>query len=302
MPRLAVIANLAAGSPRADDERRAAIRDAFLACGEVPEIACAPGDALGEACADAVSRGAQVLVAAGGDGTVSAVAAAVAGTPTALAVLPMGTLNHFAKDAGVPLDVTEAAEVALRGRVEPVDVAEVNGRVFVNNASIGLYPHALRERERRMATGGSKPVATVQAAGTALRNLRTHHLLLGVDGRPMARTTSFVFVGNNAYETGLAGLGSRPSLTGGRLAVYTVRRPGRGAVLGLAARALAGRLDQAQDFESHTARDVVVDSRRPRVRVGIDGELCTLATPLRFTIRPGALRLVRPPPPARQEG
>lgn len=290
---MAVIANLASGAPRADEGRLDAIRRAFLAAGADPPIVCVPGDELAQACSEAVSRGAEVLVAAGGDGTVSAVAGAVAGTPTALAVLPLGTMNHFAKDAGLPLDLADAARVALEGRAQAVDGAEVNGRVFVNNASIGLYPDALRERERRQAAGGSKPVATVQAAGTVLRNLRTHHLLLSIDGRPAARTTSFVFVGNNAYETGLVGLGSRTTLTGGRLSVYTVRRPGRRAVLGLAARALTGRLDEAHDFEAHAATEVVVDSRRPQVRVGIDGELCTLDAPLRFTIRPRALRLVR---------
>lgn len=290
---MAVIANLASGTPCADEERLGAIRHAFRAVGADPPIVCAAGDGLAQACSDAVTRGAQVLVAAGGDGTVSAVAGAVAGTSTTLAVLPLGTMNHFAKDARLPLDMEEAARVALEGRAGPVDVAEVNGRVFVNNASIGLYPDALRERERRQAASGSKPVATMQAAGTVLRNVRTHHLLLGIDGRPAARTTSFVLVGNNVYETGLLGLGSRSSLTGGRLSVYTVRRPGRRAVLGLAARALTGRLDQAHDFESHEATEVVVDSRRPQVRVGIDGELCMLDAPLRFTIRPRALRLVR---------
>lgn len=294
MSRLVVVANLAAGATRADDARRTAILEAFAAWDASPSLLCVPGHQIQQACRQAVGEGAEVVVAAGGDGTVSAVAGAVAGTRAALAVLPMGTLNHFAKDVGIPLDLEEAAQVALRGDVQAVDAAQVNGRVFVNNASIGLYPEAVRVRERHRG-GGSKRLATVRAAGTVLRHVPAHHLRLAIDGHPAVRTTSFLFVGNNAYETSLAGLGSRPSLTGGRLSVYTVRRPGRRAVLALAARALVGRLDQAHDFEAHAARELVVDCHRPGLRVALDGELCTLETPLRFTTRPQALRVLRPP-------
>lgn len=292
---MVVVANLAAGTSRGDDDRKKAIEEAFAAWDATPELLCVPGDQIQQSCADAVAQGVEVVVAAGGDGTVSAVAGALVGMRAALAVLPMGTLNHFAKDAGIPLDLQEAARVALRGRVETVDVAEVNGRVFVNNANIGVYPETVRARDRKAAgTGAWKRLATLRAAGTVLRHVPDHHLALSIDGRPAVRSTSFLFVGNNAYETALSGLGSRASLSGGQLSVYTSRRPGRRALLGLAARTLVGRLDQARDFEAHTARELVIDCHRPHLRAALDGELCTLDTPLRFTTRPKALRLLLP--------
>lgn len=295
MPRILVVANGHAG-PKADD-RAATLRKAFLGWGADPGIAVATGTRLGEALHAALAQGPDVLVAAGGDGTVSAAAWAVAGTRTALAVVPMGTLNHFARDAGIPLDVDEAARVALQAPAAPVDVGEANGRVFVNNASIGLYPDAIEERERRRAAGAgraaSKGLAMVQAAGTVLRQVPAHHLHLAIDGRPAVRTTSFLFIGNNAYETALGRLGRRASLTRGELSLYTMRRPGRRAVLGLAARALVGRLDESRDLETHAAREVTVDCHRRALRVALDGEVVRLATPLRLRTRPGALRLVR---------
>ena len=299
MPRLIVVANGASGPGNEGSQRARAIRKAFLGWGADPGVLCVKGNELEDAAEEALATRPDVLVAAGGDGTVSCLAGAVAGTRTALAVLPLGTLNHFAKDAGIPLDLHEAARVAVQAPAAPVDVGEANGRVFVNNASLGIYPDAVEERERRRARGGvarSKGIAMVQAAGTVLRQVPAHHLRLSIDGRPAVRTTSFVFVGNNAYETGLGRLGKRGTITGGELSLYTVRRPGRRAVLGLAARALVGRLDEAHDFEARTARELIIDCRRPSLRVALDGEVARLATPLVLRTRPGALRLVRDPP------
>lgn len=293
MPRLAVVANAASGTGPQADERRKALRKAFLQWGADPPIACVPGPDVAAACRQARADGADVVVAAGGDGTVSCAAGIVAGTTAALAVLPLGTLNHFAKDARLPLDLDEAARVALQGRPTPLDAAQVNGQVFVNNASIGVYPSAVDRRERIRPPGGSKPIAMARAAAQVLRQVPAHHVHLTIDGRAAERTTSFVFVGNNAYATGLADLGTRPSLREGRLSLYTLRRPGRRALLGLAARSLVGRLDQARDLDVHTARNIVLDCRRPALRVGIDGEVRTMAPPLRFAIHPGALRVVR---------
>ncbi|HUR25533.1 MAG TPA: diacylglycerol kinase family protein [Candidatus Thermoplasmatota archaeon] len=296
MPPIVVLANGSAGSAAASkdqDDRVAAIRDAFQAAGVDPPVRALPGPALADAARDALAQGARVLVAAGGDGTVSTLAGVAAGTSAALAVLPMGTLNHFAKDAGLPLQLEEAARVAVEGVATPVDVAEVNGRVYVNNASVGLYAEALEERERLLEPGGSKVLAMARAAGTVLQRPPALRVRLSVDGRPRPLDTSFVVVANNAYETSLGRLGRRTTLTGRRLAVYTSRRPGRRAVLGLAARALVGRVAQAADLEAHAAHHVVLASPRGELQVGIDGELVSLRTPLRFTSRPGALLLMR---------
>jgi diacylglycerol kinase family enzyme len=293
VPRVVVLANGSAGAEESREKRVAAIRAAFRAAGADPPVRCVEGDSLAASARAAIRGGGTRIVAAGGDGTISALVRVVAGTKVELGVLAMGTANHFAKDAGLPLDLEEAARVALRGVVKPVDVGEVNGRAFVNNVSIGLYPAAVRERERNPAQSGPRILATTRAAGTVLKSLQAHHLLLSIDGRPAVKTTSFILIGNNEYETRPLRLGRRSSITGGVLSVYTVRRPGRRAVVGLAARALVGRLDASRDFESHLATGVVVDSHRRHLRITVDGELARPETPLRFSVRKGALRLLQ---------
>jgi diacylglycerol kinase family enzyme len=291
VPRVAVVANCRSGGGDDEDKRRRELRAAFAAVGAAPDLQCLAGHELQAAARDAADDGARVVVAAGGDGTVNAVATALAGGTTPMAVLPLGTLNHFARDAGIPIDLEEAAALAVKGRAQPVDVAEVNGHPFVNNSSIGVYPRTVHERERRRPPGRDKRLATVGAAWRVLQRLPAHRVTLEMDGR---RTTSFVFVGNNLYETGLGRLGKRSSLTQGRLGVYHVRRPGRLALLGLAAQAAVGRLDQARFFEADEADRLSIRSSRDSMRVALDGEVLRLRLPLEYRIRPRDLLLVRP--------
>jgi diacylglycerol kinase family enzyme len=206
----------------------------------------------------------------------------------------MGTLNHFAKDAGVPLDLEAAAAAIALGDVRRVDVAEVNGHPFINNSSIGLYPRAVREREARPRRWASKRLAMVGAALRVLQSMPRHHVRLTVDGEPAVRTTSFVFVGNNTYRTGFGTLGQRGRVDGGTLSVFHVGRPDRRTVLALAARSLVGRLQESEQLEAREARQVVVEMRRPRVHVSLDGEVVRMRAPLTYTIRPKALPLLVP--------
>jgi len=134
---VAVLTNCASGARAAPQVRTRRIANAFNGTGIRPRILCVPGHQIATTAADAATR-ADVVVAAGGDGTVGAVASALAGTDVAMAVLPMGTLNHFARDAGIPLDLEAAAQAMVDASLrQAVDVAEVNGHVFVNNSSIG---------------------------------------------------------------------------------------------------------------------------------------------------------------------
>jgi diacylglycerol kinase family enzyme len=251
-----------------------------------------------DAAREAEAQRPDVVVAAGGDGTVGAVAGALAGTDTPMGVLPMGTLNHFARDAGIPADLQEAARVIASAAPRVIDVAEVNGRVFVNNSSIGAYPRAVQERQRRLAmrprARSFRRLAMVQAAWVVLLQLPTQHVLLSIDGRPVERRTPFVLVGNNEYATGLGDLGHRASLSAGCLNIVHMRRPGRRAILGLAARAVVGRLDASRDFETRMAKEVTVQLARRLVRVALDGEVVRLSPPLHYRVRPGALRILAP--------
>jgi diacylglycerol kinase family enzyme len=236
-----------------------------------------------------------VIVAAGGDGTVSSVAAALVGTPIVLGVLPLGTLNHFAKDLGIPADLAEAVAVLVDGRAAPVDVGDVNGRIFVNNSSLGLYPDIVRDRERQQKRlGRGKWPALLWASIAALRRYPFLGVSLVVDGKAVSRRTPFVFVGNNEYLMEGFAIGAREGMEDGLLSLYVAQRPGRWRLLLLVLRALVGRLRQARDFDAMLASEITVQSRRKRLRVATDGEVTVMKPPLEYRIRPASLIVMRP--------
>jgi diacylglycerol kinase family enzyme len=236
-----------------------------------------------------------VIVAAGGDGTVNTLASVLAGTDTALGVLPLGTLNHFARDLGIPVGLEAAVEVVTRGKRRAVDLGEVNGRFFVNNSSIGLYPAMVRQREKqRRQLGRGKWPAMVWAMHTVLRSHPFLDLTLELDGRKQHRRTPFVFIGNNGYQMEGFTIGLRERLDCGVLSVYLTRRLRRFGLISLALRALVGRLQQARDFEANTTRELRIDSRHKRLLVATDGEVVAMDMPLEYRVHPGALRVIAP--------
>ena len=244
---------------------------------------------------EAVRRGSFAVVAAGGDGTVSTVASGLVGSDTALGVVPVGTLNHFAKDMHIPLDVEGAARTIAAGRFRAVDVGEVNGRFFVNNSSIGLYASVVRGREYEQRLGRSKWAALLWAALAALR----HHpsvliRLVSDDGKTVTRRTPLVFIGNNRYEMNGLKVGSRPSLETGKLAVYVLHREGALSLLQMGIEAVVGRLRDGVDFDFLLTDSVRIEVPRPRVHVATDGEVSTFAPPLAYRIHPRALRVLAP--------
>ena len=161
----------------------------------------ATGEELIEAARRAVAEGVKTIVAGGGDGTLNAVASALQGSDVAFGILPLGTLNHFAKDLGIPLVLDEAIAVISEGHCIRVDVGEVNGRIFLNNSSLGLYPDTVKSRERQQRQlGRSKWVAFFWAAVAALRRYPFLDLKMDVDEQAYQRRTRFVFIGNNSYR------------------------------------------------------------------------------------------------------
>jgi diacylglycerol kinase family enzyme len=253
------------------------------------------GSEIEPAVAKAVKQGARIVVAGGGDGTVSAVAAGLVDTGVALGVLPMGTLNHFAKDLGIPLEQEPAVAVIARGRELEVDVGEVNGRIFINNSSLGLYPDIVRDREQRQRRlGHGKWRALLEASIAAARRYPVLGVQIEVDGQKLTRRTPFVFIGNNVYTMEGFEIGERAALTDGQLSLYLTHRMGRFGLLRLAFMALLRRLDQARDFDVLAAREFTVDTRHRRLRVATDGEVTVMAPPLNYRVRPGALRVLVP--------
>jgi YegS/Rv2252/BmrU family lipid kinase len=293
--RIAVVMNESAGLGHGEktyDE----IRQLFARHGMEADILPArDGSELESHTRKALESRPAILVAAGGDGTVSAVASLLSGTQTALGILPMGTLNHFARDLGVPLDLEPAVEAIAKGEAVPVDVGEVNGRAFINNASLGIYPDIVRDRiKRQQRLGHGKYWAMLWATLKVLGRGPFMRLGLQLDGQALHCRSPFVFVGNNDYVMEGFHIGKRASVRDGRLSVYTTRRTGRWPLLALAMRALMGRLRQAEDFSSARAQCVTVESSRRRLLVATDGEVTALDTPLEFRVRPGGLRVMLP--------
>jgi len=253
------------------------------------------GDEIVAAVGNAVARRPPLIVAGGGDGTVSTVAGALVDTGIVFGVLPLGTLNHFARDLGVPLELADAVAVLAQGEPGRVDVGEVNGRIFVNNSGLGLYPDIVRARERQQKRlGRGKWLAFVWAALSALRRYPFLVVALVVDGKEVLRKTPFVFIGNNEYRMEGFAIGERSGLEDGLLSLYVAQRPGRWRLVQLALRALTGRLRQARDFDAITATDIVAQSKRKRIRVATDGEVTVMTPPLKYRVRPASLIVMRP--------
>ena len=265
------------------------------------EFGCAPdihvtesGEELVTLAQRTAQDGAGLVVAGGGDGTVGAVAGALAGTAVPLAVLPLGTLNHLAKDLDIPLDLEAALRNAFTGQALRIDVGEVNGRVFVNNSSLGLYPSIVRRRERQQDQGSSKWVAFAGALLAVLRRHGRMRIRLDADSvEAHARVTPFVFIGNNRYEAEGFDLGTRSALTDGRLWVSMARKGGAAHLTGLALRALFRGLGP-NDLDAFEATELRIDTHAPRIQVATDGEVTTMDTPLRYRIRPRALSVIVP--------
>jgi diacylglycerol kinase family enzyme len=260
---------------------------------EVTVLRAAGGELTAQA--RRAAREYDIVAAMGGDGTVNAVASALAGGSTPLLVLPAGTLNHFARDLGVPLDPVKAALLVRDGTQRKVDVAEVNGRVFVNTSSIGAYPLAVALRERLRGAGArSKWMAMTRAAARTFRSFPTLHVRLAGDDGEIELDTPFVFVGNNAYAAEGLGASRRTRLDGGRLCLITAEVTTHADALRLAMLAALGRLHASPSVWRGEPAALTVETGHASLLVALDGEVVRLQTPLQYRSRPGALVVIAP--------
>ena len=292
---IAVIINAGAGAGH-PDELADSLRDKFARHGLKADVTVAKnGDEIIGAARAAVERRVGIIVAGGGDGTINAVAAQVVGSESHFGVLPLGTLNHFAKDLGIPLTLDEAIRNVAEGTPRAVDVGEVNDQVFLNNSSLGLYPDIVRDREKQQRRlGRGKWLAAGWATVAALRRYPFLSVRVVIDGEEHARRTPFVFIGNNEYTMSGLSIGARERLDAGTLSLYVAQRPGRLGLLRLAWHALRGTLENQRDFDVLRATDITLHSGHTRMRVATDGEVTVMATPLRYRIRSKALMVLAP--------
>lgn len=289
---VAVIVNATSGiGTSADVVLR--LEDIFRRAGVKANISVlARGESIEAAARRSLAGNPRAIVAGGGDGTVNAVASVLVGTETALGILPLGTLNHFAKALGIPLAVEDAAHVVLAGRVHKVDLGEVNGRIFVNNSSLGLYPQVVRKRQQQQRLGRGKWPAFAWALATVLRRHPFLHLQLEIGGKMVSRRTPLVFIGNNQYHLEGLRLGERERLDEGRLFLCITRKRGRLGLLRLALNALLHRLRNGQDLEVMLLEECHIASHHRRLEVATDGEVLWLDAPLQYRVRPLALRVL----------
>lgn len=261
-----------------------------------------PGDDLAARCRELIAAGATCIAAAGGDGTVGSVAAQIVGTQTALGVIPAGTLNHFARDVGVGRDVASALHVLAKGYVLPVDVASVNGRIFLNNSSIGLYARMV-EMRRRYEKRLGKWEALVYASWLVTRHASPTMVHLTDGAATEQARTYLLFVGNNQYELNLLHLGQRTALDGGELCCFILEQHGRLRLLPHIFRYLRDHRAESSLLRSIRAAELTVIPAQRSVEVACDGEVYRMQAPLVYRVQPKALRVVvpQPPPPESRE-
>lgn len=298
--QVCVIINSSAGSVAEPHPKLspAAVEKAFLDAGLHPKLHYVPAAEIGPTVRSCSATKPDAIVVGGGDGTLSTAAGILTEAGVPLGILPLGTLNHFSKDLQIPDGLAEAVAVIAAGKMRRIDVAEVNGRIFLNNCSIGAYPEAVRRRdELRKFRGHGKWRAMTLAWIEVLRNLRRVPVELTIDQRTVQRRTPLVLISNNRYAAHLFSRNLRDRLDTGQLCVYTTRSYRVFPLLRLLLLAAFGRLDEAEDFESWAAHELILKSFGSSVKAGTDGEVVDFQLPLRFRIRPGALQVLAPAPP-----
>ena len=301
------VINAAAGSADAES-RRGVIEAALQAAGRHGELRFSrPEDLAGVAqdAAAAASATRTAVVAVGGDGTINTVAQAAHAVGCAMGVVPQGTFNYFARTHGIPADPTDAVHVLLQSAPAPVQVAGINDRVFLVNASLGLYPDLLEDREAYKASfGRSRGVALVAAFATLLRAQRRLRLHIETGGTVRDVQTLTLFVGNNRLQLQQFGAEPADTLAGtpgdGSMAALMLRPIGTLAMIGLMLRGALGTLGDAQSVDHFEFDRMVVKPRLPRsrrgVKVAFDGEVTTMHAPLDFRVLAKPLYLLKPQP------
>jgi diacylglycerol kinase family enzyme len=227
-----------------------------------------------------------VIVGIGGDGTLSAIAGMLAGTKATFAPIAGGTLNHFTKDLGVDQDLESALGNVAKKRLHVIDTAVCNGRVFINNSSIGVYPSSLQVRERFEGYIG-KWLAAIMAGFHAFFSLRTYRVKINNE----MINTPFVFIGNGVYDIGTPGIAQRTDIKHGTLSVFVAKTVSRWKLLKIALLAVIGRAAMLDEFDVFTTKSLTISSRRARLSVSTDGELGHEPTPLKYEIQPKSLRV-----------
>ena len=290
-----VLLNRGGGAVAADAGIADKVEAALSAAGTEPDIELVDGSDYEARCTTLAEGGDSLVIVGGGDGTIGAAASALVGTQTALGILPLGTLNHFARDLGIPASLDEAAALIATGRERRVDVAEMNGRIFINNSAIGLYPLMVLDRDsQRQRLGRRKGPAMLVASLRTLARFNHQRLTLVINDERERVDTPLLFVGNNDYRIDIGAPGQRSSLSDGQLCVMVMRKKTRRSLIAASIRALLDRARPDDMERIDGVERLQVRSRRTRLPVSLDGEVVSAVPPLDYRIRKQALRVLAP--------
>ena len=236
-----------------------------------------------------------VVVAAGGDGTLNAVASKLMGTDIPMGILPLGTFNYVARVLNIPLDLLDAAKTISEGQPRSVHVAQLNQHIYLNNASLGLYPLFIQKREQFNKHFGRFPLhAYTSALDVLIRDRKELKLEVEVDGQRYPVKTPLIFFGNNQLQLAEMKLRIAKAAEAGKVAGVVVAKSDKRTLFKTLWQLIKGNLDQASDVYSFAADEVIVHSKRNKLTVAVDGEIVTMTPPLKITVRKHALNVMVP--------
>jgi diacylglycerol kinase family enzyme len=286
-----VILNRGAG--HCDDEAQLQIERFFQSRAIPARLLVAPdGGEIAQLAREAARSDSEAVVAAGGDGTIDTIAAALAGTGKILGVLPLGTFNLLARRLSIPLDLEAALQTAVSGQVTAINVGQVNGRTFLSRSSVGLYPLALRHRESMFRRfGRSRFIALLSGATALLRWGNIMSIRLTSESGEHLFRSRFVFVCNNPAELDYFNLPGRECIEADSFAIHTPKPIAPSGILRLGYRMLRRHAQENRDFETFCGREVVLEIDPPKVPVSLDGEVEIMQSPLHYRLILGALRM-----------
>ncbi|CAN5585971.1 diacylglycerol kinase family protein [soil metagenome] len=290
-----IILNARSGSQQAQDSREI-LEKVFGESGRTFGISVATGAEIERVAEEKAKSDCEVLVAGGGDGTICGVAEAARKHGKTLGVLPLGTFNYFAKNLGLPLELEEAARVILEGEPVHASVLDLDGRLVLNNSSIGIHPAVLLKRRKLYRRWGRNQLnAYLSVLITAFQPPPRLRVRLATEEGEVVRETPLVMICANAFQMEAFSLAGKECLAEEKFALYVARMSGRATIFRLGWRTLLRCLRPEIDYEVICASDVTIETlRRRRLRAAVDGELERLDSPMRFRIAPRQLRVLAP--------
>lgn len=249
---------------------------------------------IAEFAQDAVDANFDIVIAAGGDGTISTIAEKLIGTNTKLGVIPIGTYNNFSKSLGIPLTVEDAVGAIINGTEQLIDVGEINGKFFINNSSIGFYTHLVIHRELHESKGTWRIFSTMLALLKIFKSLPYHRVQLNVNGELKDFKTNLLFLGNGKYDFDGLDIGARNTPDQGVLSVFALKNANRWDILKLFFKAFFKSIHKDPKFEKHYTNEAVIHLPKPYIYIAKDGEILKMDTPLRYKIKPKSLKVILP--------